>query len=376
MKVPDGVQPTLDQPEWFVPLRHGSRHYVPVMQNRSGELNALAHASAATWERMTPLVEIVGPRKKPDAYRHDTVRAWVKRVAGSVGDHVFFLDILRMRPGYPTVTAQGTCAALTAIYSAARKRRLKFVPVLKLSDRYAQVELVRDAVLLDGRGVALRYPLLTAALPEGQSLESVIKDSLRAVEVEITGADLLIDLAFLPPEQDINAEDLIRSVDELADLGAWRSIVLLGTSMPSMLGGVIEQGTVGEIPRREWELWSGLQQGGLRRIPSYGDYVVQHPIPPQDGGGPSMRANIRYTTGNATVVARGHGPVVTEGREQYRDLCQQLVDLPEFPGRSYSWGDGQIADCASGVVEPGSNDAWRGAGSSHHLRWVTDQLAR
>ncbi len=250
------------------------------------------------------------------------------------------------------------------------------MPVLRLNNRHSQVQLIRDAALLDGRGVALRYPLLTAALPEGQSLESVIKESLRAVEVEVTGADLLIDLAYLPPEQDIRAEDVMRAVDELAGFGTWRSIALLGTSMPSMLGGVITQGTVGEIPRREWELWSALGQCGPRRMPSYGDYVIQHPSPPQDGGGPSMRANIRYTTGNATVVARGQGPVVTEGREQYRELCQQLVDRPEFAGRDYSWGDEQIADCASGTMEPGSNNAWRGAGSSHHLRWVTDQLTR
>lgn len=370
------VQPTLDLPEWFVPLPHGSGHYVPVVQNRSGELSALAHASAVTWAWMTPLVELVGPRNNSKAYRHDTVKGWVKRTAESVGEHPFFLDVLRMRPAHATATADGTRPVLAVIYEAARKRKLRFVPVLRLSDPRSQVQLLRDTALIDGRGVALRYPLLTAALPEGRTLESVIKESLRAVEVEVTGADLLIDLAYLSPEQDICAEDIIPAVDELAGFGNWRSFALLGTSIPSMLGGVITQGTVGEIPRREWELWSDLRQRGPRRMPSFGDYVIQHPNPPQDGGGPSMRANIRYTTGNATVVARGLGPVVTEGREQYRELCQQLVDRPEFAGRDYSWGDEQIADCASGMMEPGSNNAWRGAGSSHHLRRVADQLTR
>jgi Beta protein len=374
MKASDGVQPTLDQPEWFVPMPHGSGHYVPVVQNRSGELAALAHASPATWARMTPLVELVGPRKQSDAYRHDTVKGWVKRTADSVGEHPFFLDILRMRPAHPTATAGGPCPVLAVIYEAARKRRLRFVPVLRLSDPHSQTQLLRDAALIDGRGVALRYPLLTAALPEGQTLESLVKESLRAVEVEVTGADLLVDLSYLPPEQDILAEDLMSALDELAAFGNWRSFALLGTSIPSMLGGVITQGTVGEIPRREWELWSALKQHRPRRMPSFGDYVIQHPNPPQDGGGPSMRANIRYTTRNATVVARGRGPVVTEGREQYRELCQQLVDRPEFVGCDYSWGDEQIADCANGTMEPGANNAWRGAGSSHHLRWVADQL--
>jgi T4 beta protein len=51
------------------------------------------------------------------------------------------------------------------------------------------------------------------------------------------------------------------------------------------------------------------------------------------------------------------------------------VERPEFAGGDYSWGDAQILDCASGTQEPGSNNAWRGAGSSHHLRLVTEQLS-
>lgn len=87
-----------------------------------------------------------------------------------------------------------------------------------------------------------------------------------------------------------------------------------------------------------------------------------------------MRANIRYTSDNVTLVARGRGAVVQEGREQYRELCRMLVDRPEFVGSAYSWGDEQIAACASGAIEPGWQNLWRGAGSSHHLRLVTEQV--
>jgi hypothetical protein len=373
--VNDAVQTTLDQPEWFVPVPRGSAHYVAVMQNKTGELNALRHASPETWGRLTPLVEIVGRRKPPEAYRGETVSQWLKRVADAVGEHPCFLDILRLQAGHPVTTSAGTCPVLSAIYAAARKRRLACVPVLRLSDRPAEVGLIRNATLCDGRGVALRYPLLSVALTEGQTPESVIKEALAGVEVEISGSDLLIDLGYLSPDQDIRAEDIAASVDELAGIGGWRSVALLGTSMPSMLGGTIGEGSMGELPRREWQLWSALKRSPPQRLPTYGDYVIQHPHPPQDdGGGPSMRANIRYTTESETLVVRGRGPVPVEGREQYRGLCRMLVERPEFAGGDYSWGDGQIEGCARGALEPGSQNVWRGAGSSHHLRLVTEQV--
>ena len=71
-------------------------------------------------------------------------------------------------------------------------------------------------------------------------------------------------------------------------------------------------------------------------MPSFGDYAIQHPRPPHDGGGPGMRATIRYTANGETLVARGQGSIIQEGNAQYRLLCQQLVVRSEFAGRVYS----------------------------------------
>jgi hypothetical protein len=88
-----------------------------------------------------------------------------------------------------------------------------------------------------------------------------------------------------------------------------------------------------------------------------------------------MRGAIRYTHEAVTVIPRAKAPRHEEGREQYRQLCRVLVDQPEFVGREYTWGDRQVAECADGSCEPGWEDHWRGAGTSHHLRFVVDQLA-
>lgn len=60
------------------------------------------------------------------------------------------------------------------------------------------------------------------------------------------------------------------------DPAEWRSVVLLGSSIPPMMS-CIEEGTVGEIERREWELWEEIRISGLSRPLVFGDYTI--PVP-------------------------------------------------------------------------------------------------
>jgi len=365
----------------FDPVPGGTRHYVPALQNKAGELEALRRAPTDTWKWFTPLLEIVGRKKHPEPYTRNSVVGWVKRLSDSVGAHPCFLDILRLRPGHGALTRDGELPVLGLIYAAARKRGLTFVPVLPIgrADATTYTRLVRDAAATDGRGVALRYPILRGGVDPGFSHASALLNALDGVEVDVTRSDLLIDLGYLSPDEEIDICGLSERLREAVAVGSWRSFVLLGTSMPKALGGTIAEGTLGTLPRREWDIWTQLRQRfPSDRIPTYGDYLIQHPDPPQDdnGGGASMRANIRYTANGSTLIARGTGPVSRLGRAQYRDLCQQMVDRAEFAGTTFSWGDAQISGCAVGVIEPGWQDLWRGAGSSHHLRHVVEQLSR
>jgi hypothetical protein len=374
----DAMQLALQQPESFVLVSLGSQHYVVAVQNKPGELKAIRNASAETWERLTPLVQIVGPKKPTEPFRAERVSGWVKRIAAAVGHRPCFLDILRLAPTYPTVTATATSPVLSAIYAGARKRGLVFVPVLPLGGNQVAdyLKLVRDAALCDGRGAALRYPLLRLALQAGKTHADVLNDALDELGISVSAADVLVDLGYLSGDEELDPKDVSEALNDVRAVGEWRSLVLLGTSMPSMLGGgAIAEGEVGQLPRREWELWSALKGKDAGRLPTYGDYAVQHPHPSQDEiGGNTMRANIRYTVKELTLIARGQGPVIQAGKEQYRDLCRMLVEREEFAGRDFSWGDEVIEDCAAGLREPGAQGLWRGAGTSHHLRVVSDQV--
>jgi hypothetical protein len=374
----DPFQLSFRRPD-FAPVWHGAGHYVPVVQNKTGELAALSHATSDTWERMTPLISIVGPKGPQDAYKIETVARWVKRVADAVGQRTFFLDIVRLRAGHRTQTRAGDGPVLEVIHDEARRHGMQFVPILPLGGAHSaeHAALVRNTVERDGRGAALRYPIRRIAPPPGRTHAGILTDALKDIDVDVVCADVLVDLSYLAADHDVHPDYVSEAIEDVLTAGDWRSVVLLGTSMPSMLGEVAE-GTVGSLPRREWELWSEIRRRLPQRVPSFGDYVIQHPDPPRDeeGGGPSMRANIRYTNNDQTLIARGRGPVIQVGREQYRFLCQQLMERPEFAGSEFSWGDCQIAACARGEIEPGWQPLWRGAGSSHHFRVVTDQLRR
>src|SRR5258708_33281789 len=66
----DAVQLAMTYPEWFQPVPGGSDHYVVALQSLTGELAALAHASTQTWARLTPLIQIRGPKApRQEPYR-------------------------------------------------------------------------------------------------------------------------------------------------------------------------------------------------------------------------------------------------------------------------------------------------------------------
>ncbi|HLJ67253.1 MAG TPA: hypothetical protein VKX16_07815 [Chloroflexota bacterium] len=357
------------------PLPTDCWHYVPALQNKPGELDALRDASEETWSRMTPVIHLVGPRKKRSKpFRSQTIADWVKRVAAAVGCHPVYLDVMRLDPVSPVETTKGTVPLLTHVYASARKRGVRFVPVAWVGEcTEAHLEAVADAAAADCRGVAVRFRFLRTMPLPGTTRSAMLIDLLHRLDCDMSSADLLLDLEYLDPDEDLSAEDIAASIEEMAAVGPWRSIALLGSSIPDMLGSIPE-GTLGSLLRREWKLWTQLHQCQLSRLPAFGDYAIQHPRPPTEGGGPGMRANIRYTAGDETLVVRGKGSVLQEGKEQYIELCQQMFSRAEFLGAAYTAGDGIIADCANGTIEPGAQRMWRGAGTSHHLRVVTDQL--
>jgi hypothetical protein len=205
----------------FAPVPRGAGHYVAAVQNKSGELNALANASMETWTRLTPLIQIVGAKTRPVAYKRDTVVGWVRRISKAVGQRPCFLDIVRLRPGHPTRTPSGTDPVLTVIHAAARKQGMAFVPVFPIgrTDSRECVSLVGDTAACDGRGAALRFPIRRVALEPGTTHTTVLADALRSLRIDVTSVDVLVDLGYLSEDEELHTEDVSEALKEVIAVG-------------------------------------------------------------------------------------------------------------------------------------------------------------
>jgi len=358
-----------------ISLAMGPEEHLIVMKNLKGERDALDHASALEWASLRVLIESPGRGKlKKLELNSQTLRGWLTQISQVVpAGKPVYLQFPGMNDHHHVHRRQGNVPALIHLFELCREAASLAIPVVAVSASTAVTSLIAEVVAADQRGVCLRLDA-KAILPSGITLQSILEDKLQTLGLEPSDVDLVVDFGFLVDDAGLDVADVRLVLSEIPAMASWRSLAVLGTSVPPTMSCVPE-GTIGRLDRREWAIWLALAAASLVRQPTYGDYGIQGPKDPAQTSGPGMRANIRYTLENATIVARARGSVVVEGQEQYAELCGQIVALNGFRGAAFSWGDAVIDECARGHLKPGAQAMWRGAGTSHHLAAVREQLA-
>lgn len=346
--------------------------YVPVLQDKPGELHALRCLAATRPEvldALTPVVRIVGPKQAH--LTREALKGHVRRISGAVGSRPIYLDFVRADPSHCVELRGKPLTLAEAAYRYARHYGLSAIPVVSSGATAPLYDAAGEAAASDGLGLAIRHAMLGRTSPVGTSTTTLIARALEQCGVPSDEADIWLDLGYIDEDVTVAATRIARLVDRLERLARWRRIMLTGSSMPSALSCVPE-GNDRILPRREWNLWSQLPPE-LRARLDFGDYAIQHPTPPTEGGA-NMRANIRYTVEHGHFVVRGRGPLRVEGYEQYIGLCGRVITSGHFAGPDYTWGDEVIESCADQEIDPGTQHMWRAVGTAHHLRVVTDQL--
>jgi hypothetical protein len=122
---------------------------------------------------------------------------------GALGRRPLYLDILRLDPSTSVQNKKGvSMPVLDYIYGAARKRRMGFVPVLRVSEATEeQVKSVRSAAATDGHGVGLRYRILRVLPPPGLTQRAVLGAQLESLKQNPQDCDLLIDLEYIDADR-------------------------------------------------------------------------------------------------------------------------------------------------------------------------------
>jgi Beta protein len=352
-------------------------HYVPVLKGLAGEYKALREADGRVRAGVTPLIEVpaVGwnfatetEAKTPGEH----VAGVARSLFGSWGpERRVFVDAGLLNPA-DLVDGHHP---LQTVLDAGRELGLLIIPVTGAERGQAYDAAVVRAVGQDRRGVCLR--LTGADLEDPDAIGGVLAGVRGPLGLSVSDIDLVVDLGAMGAGGGLAVATVRMVLGSVPQLDAWRSLTLVASSFPLDLSDV-DSDSDGTSPREEWRLWRALysRQGQLLRMPTFGDYGVAHPVPRLlDPRVVNRSAQIRYTGEEDFHLIKGRS-IKDNGSAQQHDIARRLVARPEFRGASFSWGDGYIAACARREVGPGNGSTWRSVGTSQHMAFVTEQVAR
>lgn len=348
-----------------------SHHYVPILKGKEGEFSAIAVTSEDTLSRMTPIIELMNfaplkltpeqlrRRRKPmptfDSHikkeLQGVVNCWKNGNPIFIDLHLITAEELYSIPGgyvsliFDELISKGV-RAIPTIYSDADSRL--FADCIKIHERHGV-----------GIGIRLR--------PMEMASREVLLRTQTALGLAAKDLDLILDYqSIIGHKVDTlveNAKAFINTI--LYDVNTWRTLTVASGAFPVDLRDY-KPLTQNDLQRNDWLFWEKLSAAPLVRKPAFGDYSIAHPDITVLDRVPDVSASIRYTAEKSWKIMRGQG-VNKRGWEQIRERCKELIKLPEYDGRDFSWGDQFIDDCAKGSDGPGAGTAWRKTANNRHF---------
>jgi hypothetical protein len=353
-------------------------HYVPVLKAREGEYAALREVAVDVKSSLTPLLEVPSVpydfvNEEPAKTLEQHLQNVAAKLLGAWGvARPIMLDLLWIPSALRMANSEHPWEFLSR---DALTKGVHLIPVTGLQRDASYQTATAGVATAHERGVAIRLELEDFASP--RSLGSALVYLLAALSARPETTDLVLDLKEVRADQ-LTAMTLLvpTLLANLPSVLSWRSLCVVATGFPSDLTQ-FPSASDNKTPRTEWILWNALRNrlSDLPRLPTFGDYGISHPVSNEvDPRLMRMSANLRYTLEEQWLIFKGRN-VRDHGYDQFRGHCRALVQRSEFSGAAFSWGDSYIHRCAAGTDGPGNATTWRKVGTSHHLAFVTRQIA-
>jgi hypothetical protein len=351
---------------------HDQWHYVPVLKWKQGEQRALKEIEATVKGALTPLLEMTFT---PD---HDTgnpakpIEDLVEAAVGAIVDNwprgrSFFLDA-GMFAGVVGGAGRDGAAAL---FHEAAGLSLPFVPVVGLHRSAAELDAALGA---RSRGTCFRVSLDDF---EAGSLAMTVDSFVKKHGLSLDDTDLVMDLGAFIEDRPGLMETLSRSfIAEVPSIEAWRSVTLVGSAFPASLAAVQTDGEM-TVTRLEWLNWLRLRTLKSSRIPTFGDYGIQHPEGPEnlDPRKITLSASIRYTLEKSWLIVKGRTQKASPFTEQFPALATRLRRDPRYMGVMHCRGCGDVDQASQGAPNLSALTVWRRIGTIHHITATVEQIA-
>jgi hypothetical protein len=323
---------------------------------------------------MTPLIEVIPPKfmiekntivLKNDSEIRARSRTLIDKLRDSWALRSTFLDFQHLIGVYPR-EAVGLPIRCMGEHAAALD--LNVIPVTGLRRGTHYQSSIASIVRTLGKGACIRLEITDLNDPK---LTSKLQKLIKQLGLTPSEMDLIVDYQVLEPE---TYEDLGHLITVLPIVQGWRSFTVLSGSFPENL----KDFSLGSSPweRVEWVQWIKQidKMHALGRIPTFGDYTIQHGLYKEPIKGGDVSASIRYTSDNEWLVFRGESRKKS-GSDQYAAHAVMLQGRPEFKSGSFSYGDKYIDSMCLPSLNPGTPESWLCAGINHHLTFVIDQIA-
>ncbi|WP_233886314.1 beta family protein [Paraburkholderia flagellata] len=342
--------------------------YSPIIKGKINDIRAMAHVDYSLASHIKPLYELPPflPTKKPE----EELTRFAQRLAKMSGRRPCYVDFPMLKPGSRVTTgASALVAGLTLLKSAG----VNFEPVYGFDRDETELKTIVQWAQQQG-GLLLRLDRDDLDFPD-ETIERMF--DLRAMGLDLRLLDLLVDHRYIGTDVDAlaAAAHTCDFVDALSRFVRVRTVIVSSSSSPRTVAE-IEKNSHGEITRHELTLWANV---ATQRLPTdlvFGDYGVIHPDFSDLTPSTHINGKIRYTHGNKLHIHRGYSLRQGEKYEQYRRLAAAVVGSPYYQGRTFSYGDRYIEECAAGHAGTGNPGTWVLVDQNHHLSYTVKQVMR
>jgi len=368
--------------------------YVPILKWKRGEQGALSELSEKVKNSVMPLIEIVLPPPKEiseieeydeyssrrDSELNETVVATAKQLKDVWGRRPLFVDFSLV---YPNSVKN---YSVNEIISTADDLNLSIVPVINLSDDESYLQLISSLQSSFKNGVCIRITIPDIKdVSAITSLDMKIADFVSRYGVSYSSIDLIVDLK--ETTDTLPYVTLARNAEMLSKLNDFRSFILASGAFPSDLGKcrTDEENYLERSDWRNWNRLSGLE--GIKRIPTYSDYTIRHPVYDEAALRHHPTASLKYTLDSNWYVMKGQ----KLRNEQYLAHANVLMGLKGiYYGADFSWGDAFILEKGNYLPKylkilketpekakgTGNAETWIKVCINHHVSVTVDQLSR
>ncbi|MDP2709394.1 MAG: beta family protein [bacterium] len=359
-----------------------SKHYIPILKWKRAEQGALEGLTDENKKNITPLIQFVMPKQKPQDTLDDVVAKFNKQLT-LIPDKI--IEVWGKSPVFVDFsllfTTELKIDSIKSILMAGNQKQAVFVPVIYLND---DPEIKNAACLLADKarsGLCLR--LVCSDFSDLSKLNNSITEFISHYKIKEDSIDLLVDIK----ELDGNGEKYKKYsglAQNIVNLSKWRTFIFSGSAFPKDLSQCkIDEENL--ISRTEWKGWKEqCTKTDIKRKPSFSDYTIQYPIYEEISQFFHPTSSIKYTLDEDWFIMKGK----KQKFELYLASAAELVKDSRYYGENFSAGDKQIAEKAKhfpkymeeknkgvDIKGTGSTETWLVAGINHHMTVVATQIS-